>query len=146
MTVDLIEAKARLERLLGSGITLQGNALRVLRELGRVGHRCQESGYAFDSVGLATPDGTRVPRSAGHAVPAARICPRPSACGGPRLQRDPDARRSGPSGAIGPARYHRRRCWTRTATASTVRFSDGTEGRYDLVIAADGLDLRPPAR
>ncbi len=55
ITVDLIEAKPDWN-VLGSGITLQGNALRVLRELG-VWDKVQESGYAFDSVGLATPDG-----------------------------------------------------------------------------------------
>ena len=55
ITVDLIEAKSDWN-VLGSGITLQGNALHVLRELG-VWDKVRESGYAFDSVGLATPDG-----------------------------------------------------------------------------------------
>jgi NADPH-dependent 2,4-dienoyl-CoA reductase/sulfur reductase-like enzyme len=47
--VDLIDLKPDVGAL-GSGITLQGNALRVLRSLG-VWDRVQELGYSLDSLG-----------------------------------------------------------------------------------------------
>ena len=56
IAVELIEAKPDWN-VLGSGITLQGNALRVLREVG-VWDEVRESGYAVDAVGMAAPDGT----------------------------------------------------------------------------------------
>ncbi|WP_233358611.1 FAD-dependent monooxygenase [Thermomonospora amylolytica] len=46
----------------GSGITLQGNALKVLRELG-VWDEVRASGFGFDGVGIRTPDGTLVHRA-----------------------------------------------------------------------------------
>ena len=51
--VDLIEIKPDLSAL-GSGITVQGNALRVLRQLG-VWNEVAAAGYAFNTVGLRTP-------------------------------------------------------------------------------------------
>ncbi|WP_031034902.1 FAD-dependent monooxygenase, partial [Streptomyces sp. NRRL WC-3725] len=44
--VDLVEAKDDWNATAGSGITLQGNALRVLRELG-VWEDVKASGFAF---------------------------------------------------------------------------------------------------
>ena len=41
----------------GSGITLQGNALRVLREIG-VWDEVSRLGYGFSSLGMTAPDGT----------------------------------------------------------------------------------------
>ncbi|CAL9387410.1 FAD-dependent oxidoreductase [Streptomyces lavenduligriseus] len=135
IAVDLVEAKDDWNATAGSGITLQGNALRVLRELG-VWERVKESGFGFDSVGLTAPDGTvlhvaRDVRTGGDDLPATVGMERP------RLQRILiDAVRAG--GA-------RVRLGTRAtefeqdADGVTVRFTDGTEGRYDLVIAADGI-------
>ncbi|MFF9674723.1 FAD-dependent oxidoreductase [Streptomyces eurythermus] len=135
IAVDLVEAKDDWNATAGSGITLQGNALRVLRELG-VWERVKESGFGFDSVGITAPDGTvlhvaRDVRTGGDDLPATVGMERP------RLQRILiDAVRAG--GA-------RVRLGTRAtefeqdADGVTVRFTDGTEGRYDLVIAADGI-------
>src|ERR1041385_190199 len=53
--VDLVEIKPGLSAL-GSGITVQGNALRILRQLG-VWNEVASAGYAFNTVGLRTPDG-----------------------------------------------------------------------------------------
>ncbi|MEU5249922.1 FAD-dependent monooxygenase, partial [Streptomyces asoensis] len=55
--VDLVEARHDWNATAGSGITLQGNALRVLRELG-VWEQVRASGHGFDSVGITAPDGT----------------------------------------------------------------------------------------
>ena len=43
----------------GSGITLQGNALRVLREIG-AWETAKLDGYGFNSTGIRLPDGTIV--------------------------------------------------------------------------------------
>src|SRR3954453_7444101 len=54
VSVDLIDAKPDAGAL-GSGITLQGNALRILRRLG-VWEQISEQGYAFSTLGLRAPD------------------------------------------------------------------------------------------
>src|SRR6185312_4564268 len=54
VSVELIDIKPDISAL-GSGITLQGNALRVLRSLG-VWEQLKEQGYAFDTLGLRAPD------------------------------------------------------------------------------------------
>src|SRR5215475_4319594 len=54
VAVDLVEAKPDATAL-GSGITLQGNALRVLRQLG-VWEELRVSGYSFDTAGMRAPD------------------------------------------------------------------------------------------
>jgi 2-polyprenyl-6-methoxyphenol hydroxylase-like FAD-dependent oxidoreductase len=134
-TVDLIEAQPDWN-VLGSGITLQGNALRVLRELG-VWDKVQETGYAFDSVGLAAPDGTvfhvqQGIRTGGEDLPAT--------AGMQRAQLQEilceAVRASSASVRLGITAKE----LIQDETGVTVRFSDGTEGRYDLVIAADGVN------
>src|SRR5580765_6366765 len=56
ISVDLVDLKPDVGAL-GSGITLQGNALRVFRQLG-VWDKIAERGYAFDSLGIRAPDPT----------------------------------------------------------------------------------------
>jgi 2-polyprenyl-6-methoxyphenol hydroxylase-like FAD-dependent oxidoreductase len=56
VAVDVIEVKADLGAL-GSGITLQGNALRVLHRLG-IWEGVERLGYGFSSLGMRAPDGT----------------------------------------------------------------------------------------
>ncbi|WP_285741056.1 FAD-dependent monooxygenase, partial [Kitasatospora phosalacinea] len=73
IAVDLVEAKPDWN-VSGSGITLQGNALRALREIG-VWEQVRASGFAFDEVGLTAPDGTvlhvaRDARTGGEDLPA----------------------------------------------------------------------------
>src|ERR671911_2052169 len=82
VAVDLVEVKPELGTV-GSGITVQGNALRVLRQLG-VWDEVRAAGYAFDSLGLRAPDpaGTllvEMPdvRSGGPDLPATMGMPRP---------------------------------------------------------------------
>ena len=54
LDVEVLE-KAAGPSVLGSGITLQGNALRVLRGLG-IWPQLQEKGFPFDTLGLRAPD------------------------------------------------------------------------------------------
>src|SRR4029453_2422311 len=82
VAVDLVEAKPDVAAI-GSGITLQGNALRELRALG-VWDRVRDAGYAFDVTGIRAPDpaGTVVAeipdaRTGGPDLPAVMGMPRP---------------------------------------------------------------------
>lgn len=135
IAVDLVEAKADWNATAGSGITLQGNALRVLRTLG-VWEAVQASGFGFGSVGITAPDGTVVHeqrdiRSGGDDLPATVGMQRP------QLQRIliDAVRASGATVRLGVTAVS----LEQDADGVSVRFSDGTEGRYGLVIAADGV-------
>ena len=61
VAVDLVEIKPDVAAL-GSGITLQGNALRELHTLG-VWERARERGYPFDVTGIRAPDPAGTVRS-----------------------------------------------------------------------------------
>ncbi|MBQ1097967.1 FAD-dependent oxidoreductase [Streptomyces sp. b94] len=133
--VDLIEAKDDWNATAGSGITLQGNALRVLRELG-VWEQVEASGYGFGSVGITAPDGTVLHaqddlRTGGDDLPATVGMQRP------RLQQIliDAVRSSGATVRLGTTAE----ILDQDADGVAVRLSDGTEHRYDLVVAADGL-------
>ncbi|MFC9287709.1 FAD-dependent oxidoreductase [Streptomyces sp. NPDC057052] len=135
LAVDLIEARDDWNATAGSGITLQGNALRVLRELG-VWERVRASGFGFGSVGITAPDGTvlhvaRDIRTGGDDLPATVGMQRP------QLQRIliDAVRASGASVRLGTTAE----ILDQDADGVLVRLSDGSETRYDLVIAADGL-------
>ncbi|MGX1226158.1 FAD-dependent oxidoreductase [Streptomyces ambofaciens] len=135
LSVDLVEAKDDWNATAGSGITLQGNALRVLRELG-VWEQVAASGFAFDSVGITAPDGTVLHarddlRTGGDDLPATVGMQRP------RLQRIliEAVRASGASVRLGTTAE----ILDQDPEGVRVRLSDGSERRYDLVIAADGL-------
>ncbi len=134
--VEIAEHKTEIAAL-GSGITLQGNALRVLRQLG-VWDQVQAHGYGFDTLGLRAPDpaGTllvELPdiRSGGPDLPATMGMPRPELA---TILAD----RAAAAGA-------RLRLGTHVTSLAgddegvTVTFGDGSTGRYDLVIGADGL-------
>ncbi|GAB2857160.1 FAD-dependent oxidoreductase [Actinocorallia aurea] len=126
--VDLAERNPTWTAL-GSGITLQGNALRVLRELG-VWDRVRAEGFAFDSIGIRTPGGdllfeSRDIRSGGPDLPASLGMYRPALCA---ILVDA-AQRAGARLMLG-----------RTVTSvDPVTFDDGTGGAYDLVVGADGI-------
>ncbi|MEW2127980.1 FAD-dependent oxidoreductase [Streptomyces sp. NPDC007259] len=133
--VDLVEAKDDWNATAGSGITLQGNALRVLRELG-VWEEVKASGFPFGSVGITAPDGTvlhvqRDLRTGGEDLPATLGMQRP------RLQQIliDAVRASGATVRLGTTAA----VLDQDASGVTVQLSDGSEHRYDLVIAADGL-------
>lgn len=134
LTVDLVEAKADWNASTGSGITLQGNALRVLRELG-VWEQVESSGFPFGTLGVTTPDGTLLfeaddIKTGGEDLPGTIGMQRP------QLQQILIAavRASGAGIRLGTTAE----ILDQDAEGVSVRFSDGTEGRYDLVIGADG--------
>ncbi|MEU6431654.1 FAD-dependent monooxygenase [Microbispora sp. NPDC046973] len=134
VTVDIAEIQSGTTAL-GSGITLQGNALRVLRDLG-VWDRVAAAGFAFDSLGLRAPDGTLLAempgaRTGGPGLPATLGINRPELAA---VLAD----------AVGEAGARTRFGVTAEALTDTgdqveVRLSDGTTGTYDLVVGADGI-------
>ncbi|RFC71031.1 FAD-dependent oxidoreductase [Streptomyces sp. AcE210] len=136
IAVDLIEAKDDWNATAGSGITLHGNALRVLRELG-VWDQVEKSGYGFGAVGITAPDGTVLHvaedlRTGGDDLPATVGMQRP------QLQSILiDAVRA--SGATVRLGLRATSLDQSADDGVAVSFSDGTESRYDLVIAADGM-------
>ncbi|WP_018334652.1 FAD-dependent monooxygenase [Actinomycetospora chiangmaiensis] len=131
VAVDLVEATPDVGTA-GSGITLQGNALRVFRELG-VLDAILAHGYAFDEVGLRAPDGTVLAvipdaRTGGEDLPATVGMPR-------AVMATLLLEQAGAAGAT-----------VRTGTRVThvdadghATLDDGTSGTWDLVVAADGL-------
>ena len=136
VSVDIVDKQTDVTAL-GSGITLQGNALRALRELG-VWEQAEKLGYSYDSLGLRAPDpnGTLIVeldemRTGGPDLPATAGMYRPD------LARPSDGRaiEAGAQPRLGVAPTS----LARTTTASMWIFTDGTSGRYDLVIGADGV-------
>ena len=134
VAVDLVEIKPDIATI-GSGITLQGNALRELRRLG-VWERARAEGFPFDCLGLRAPDGillVEVPdvRSGGPDLPASMGMPRPVLA---RILLD-RAREVGVRTSFGVT-------VTRLAQDGAgveVGFAGGAGGRYDLVVGADGI-------
>ncbi|WP_138760134.1 FAD-dependent oxidoreductase [Modestobacter altitudinis] len=136
VAVDLIEIKPDVAAL-GSGITLQGNALRELRSLG-VWEQVQAAGYPFDVTGIRAPDpaGTVVAeipdaKTGGPDLPAAMGMPRPELA---RILLD-RAAEVGVKVRFGTTFTE----LTQDDDGVDVTFSDGSTGRYDVVVGADGL-------
>ncbi|GIH67421.1 FAD-dependent monooxygenase [Microbispora siamensis] len=134
VAVDIAEIQPATTAL-GSGITLQGNALRVLRDLG-VWERIVAAGFPFDSLGLRAPDGTllaEIPdaRTGGPGLPATLGMNRPELAA---VLADA-VREAGARTRFGVTAE----ALTDTGDQVEVRLSDGTTGAYDLVMGADGI-------
>src|SRR4051795_4744869 len=136
VAVDLVEIKPELGAL-GSGITLQGNALRELKALG-VWEQVQAAGYAFDVTGIRAPDPAgsvvaEIPdaKTGGPDLPAAMGMPRPELA---RILLD-RAAEVGVKVRFGTTFTE----LTQDDTGVDVTFSDGSTGRYDVVVGADGI-------
>ncbi|MEP6842136.1 MAG: FAD-dependent oxidoreductase [Pseudolysinimonas sp.] len=137
--VDLIDQNAEVSSR-GSGITLQGNALRVFRQLG-VWETLLEQGFAFNTVGFRAPDpqGTlmmEVPdaRTGGPDLPATLGMPRP-ALATVLLDR---AHEVGVNVRLG-LKYLGH---TENPSTVTATLDDGSSADYDLIIGADGVHSR----
>src|SRR4051795_11815187 len=136
VAVDLGDIKPE-GAALGSGITLQGNALRELRSLG-VWDQVQEHGYAFDVTGFRAPDpaGTvlfEVPdaKTGGPDLPAVVGMPRPELA---TILVD-RATEAGVKVRLGTTFTE----LAQDAPGVDFTFPDGSTGRYDVVVGADGV-------
>ncbi|MEU6356755.1 FAD-dependent oxidoreductase [Streptomyces sp. NPDC047072] len=135
VAVDLVEASPDWRSAAGSGITLQGNALRVLREVG-VLDAIEKDGYPAEGVAILAPDGTVLAahdelRTGGDDLPAHIGMRRP------RLQQllIERVRASGADLRLGTTAT----AFAQDGEGVDVTFSDGSTRRYDLVVGADGL-------
>ncbi|MDJ0392483.1 FAD-dependent monooxygenase [Rhodococcus sp. G-MC3] len=136
VTVDLVERELRTDNC-GSGITLQGNALRVLQDIG-VWTAAEASGYGFEALGLRAPDadGTLIvelndARTGGPDLPAMMGMERPVLA---RIMRNA-AEEAGVKMRFGVTV----RSLAQNDSGVDVEFSDDGRGRYDVVIGADGV-------
>jgi 2-polyprenyl-6-methoxyphenol hydroxylase-like FAD-dependent oxidoreductase len=136
VAVDLVEIKADVAAI-GSGITLQGNALRELRSLG-VWDQVQQLGFAFDTTGIRAPDpaGSVVAeiadaKTGGPDLPAVMGMPRPELA---HLLID-RATEVGVKVRLGTTFTE----LSQDDDGVNVTFSDGSTSRYDVVVGADGI-------
>ena len=134
VAVDLVEIDAGW-RSYGAGISLGSATLRAFKELGIL-DQFLHIGYAADGVDLYTPTGHSLaqlptPRLAGPDVPGGAGVMRPALA-----QLMATATRSaGVNVRLGCSFSHIQQ----DAAGADVVFTDGTSGRYDVVIGADGL-------
>jgi 2-polyprenyl-6-methoxyphenol hydroxylase-like FAD-dependent oxidoreductase len=132
--VDLIEIDPEW-RTYGAGITISGATLRALTTIG-VLPQFVENGYCSDGVDLFTPTGMLVasqptPRLAGPLTPGNGGIMRATLC---RILADA-ARACGVKVRLGVTFTS----ITQSSDDVAITFSDGSPGKYDLVVGADGL-------
>jgi 2-polyprenyl-6-methoxyphenol hydroxylase-like FAD-dependent oxidoreductase len=132
--VDVVEIDPGW-RSYGAGISLGGATLRAFRKLGIL-DAFLEQGAATDGVEVFIPTGDKVaslptPRIAGPDVPGGGGIMRPVLA---RILADA-TRAAGASVRLGCTFTH----IEQDADGVDVTFNDGSQGRYDLVIGADGL-------
>jgi 2-polyprenyl-6-methoxyphenol hydroxylase-like FAD-dependent oxidoreductase len=134
VAVEIVERKHEFTAY-GSGITLQGAALRVLREVG-VWEELRRYGFEFDSLGLRSADGRLLAE-----IPDART-------GGPDLPATLGAYRPKLAEVLATAAADagaKLRCgatvesFTQDADGVDVVFAGGDTGRYDLLVGSDGV-------
>jgi len=134
IAVDLVEIDPHW-RNYGAGISIGGPTLRAFRTLGIL-ERFLDEGYACDGLDIFSPEGvllTQVPtpRIAGDEVPGSGAVMRPVLA---KILADA-TRASGTDVRLGCTVS----ALEQDADGVTVDFSDGSRGRYDLLIGADGL-------
>jgi 2-polyprenyl-6-methoxyphenol hydroxylase-like FAD-dependent oxidoreductase len=131
--VELVEAKTDWQQS-GVGIIQPGNALRALDSLG-LAQACLAAGFAYEGYDYFDAAGTLI-----HAMPSPRVAPHLPAHNGILRSRLHEillggARASGADLRAGST-------WAsfeEAADGMHVQFIDGRSGRYDLIVAADGI-------
>jgi 2-polyprenyl-6-methoxyphenol hydroxylase-like FAD-dependent oxidoreductase len=122
----------------GHGITIQGNALKAFRSVG-IWDKLAAEGVGFDRLRMRNADGSLIvevptPRTGGDDLPATVGSLRSSLHA---ILRDA-VYAAGVTVRLGlsPATVEQ------TTAHVDVVFTDGSEGRYDLVVGADGIRSR----
>ncbi|OYW83759.1 MAG: 2-polyprenyl-6-methoxyphenol hydroxylase, partial [Sphingobium sp. 32-64-5] len=118
----------------GVGIIQQANVIRAIADLGIL-DTYLAAGVSFDAVEIFAPNGVRV-----ASVPSPRLAEGYPPCAGigrPALHRvlGNAVLEAGATVRLGITADR----MTDDGAAVHVRFSDGGEGRYDIVIGADGV-------
>jgi 2-polyprenyl-6-methoxyphenol hydroxylase-like FAD-dependent oxidoreductase len=131
--VDLIERDPDWS-VYGVGIIQQSNVIRAMAELGLLDEYLS-AGCGFDTVEIYIPTGQRV-----ASVPSPQLVPGKPANVGiarPALQKvlADRARSAGAQIRLGVTAE----ALDEDESGVAARFSDGSSGRYDLVVAADGI-------
>lgn len=119
----------------GVGITQQANVVRAVAELG-IRDDYLAAGFGFDAVEIYAPDGTRLAR-----VPSPRLVegyPANLGMGRPALHAllGRRAKAVGAEVRLGLTAVS----LTDTGEAVEATFADGSQGTYDLVVGADGVN------
>lgn len=131
--VDIIEKDPKWS-VYGVGIIQQNNVVRAVAELGVIDDYI-EAGFGFDHVKIFIPTGQEV----AHIPQPALTEKYPASCGigRPALQNvlGDNAKSSGANIRLGVTATE----LNDTGDAVDVVFSDGSSGKYDLVIGADGI-------
>jgi len=132
--VDLVELRPDLSQQAGVGLSLQGNSVAALARIG-VAERCIRSGVAANHIVLHRPDG---PVLANQSI---------ILMGGPEFPGTVGISRNALHGilldAAQTARVNVRmgatvESFTSDSSGVAVRLTGGSEGRYDLMVGADG--------
>jgi 2-polyprenyl-6-methoxyphenol hydroxylase-like FAD-dependent oxidoreductase len=118
----------------GVGIIQQANVVRAVAQLGILDEYLDAS-VGFDFVEVYEPSGDLIAR-----IPTAKLAqgyPSNLGIGRPALQKvlGDNARKAGAAIRLGLVVE----TLDQDADGVSVRFSDGSEGRYDLIVGADGL-------
>ncbi|HEX6342270.1 FAD-dependent monooxygenase [Umezawaea sp.] len=135
IAVDLVEISPDVTAT-GSGITVQENALRVLRDLG-VWPLVERAGYAFNDIGMRAPDAHGTLLFEAREIPSASGLPATVGMYRPDLARILVDRAASLGAKI--------RFGTTVVGLEQddegvdATFSDSSRRRYDLVVGADGV-------
>lgn len=133
-TVELIERRPEISDGGGVGLTIVGNAMRALARIG-VAEACVAIGIPADSMAMCDPQGhllfdNPLPQIGGEEWPGATGITRT----------DFHAILLGAARTVSTIRCRTTaETWTETPGAIEVRFDDGRESDYRLVVAADGI-------
>ncbi|MES9588859.1 FAD-dependent monooxygenase [Streptomyces sp. NPDC094045] len=131
-TVEVAELRDELDAL-GVGIIQPSNALHVMREIGALDD-CLEAGFEWEVLAIADPAGNTLAE-----IPQPRMGDAPSNNGIPR----PALARVLNSAAVGAGAKIRFGTTitelTDDGTGVDVTLSDGSTGRWDLVVGFDGI-------
>lgn len=132
-TVEIIERDPNWS-VYGVGIIQQSNVVRAMAQLGLIDEYL-DAGFGFDHVEVFLPNGQSVAK-----IPTPKLVPRyPSNVGiGRRALHKILGDRTKHAGAVIRLGITASQLED-DGSGVTVRFSDGTQGRYDLVVGADGL-------
>jgi 2-polyprenyl-6-methoxyphenol hydroxylase-like FAD-dependent oxidoreductase len=132
--VEIVEQNPKWD-VYGVGIIQPGNAMRALHQLGLL-DEALAAGFAMDGDRFFLADGTQLtdsdfPRVVGPEYPGINGITRP------RLHEilTGAVKRSGAGVTLG----HRLQSLEQTPDGVEVELTDGSSGRYDLVIGADGV-------